>query len=147
MTQDHSDKVGRRVVVTKADGDTLEGTLQAASDVGALVKPKGRSRDVLLETHEIASISLPVRGPKRLRQKHLKPVDSEKVRDHLIDRHGYGLEDIQNMSEAGAAEFHDSIDHTELGHDHQRGLSKVENGPDTEHSAESAESADEADDE
>jgi len=138
--ENYEELVGKLVVIEKTNGEVLNGTLEAANPgVGAVLKPKGKARTILLEWDEIQEISRKARGPKKLRQKHLKPIEITAVRDHLIDRHGYELEAIQALSDQEAAEFHDGLDHSTLGHDHARGQGNA--------GAESAASPDEVDDE
>lgn len=119
---------GKRVVVTKnlkepnEKGELaveIEGTVEAANALGLMVKPKGR---VNLELIELADIEAVAFAPEKLtpiKQKVLKLVTHGEARKHLAERHGIDLEWINANSEAAALEYHNSLDHTNLGHRHE----------------------------
>lgn len=116
---DFSALVNERVVVTTTDGETIEGLLEAASDLGVVVKPKHSAKSTLLEADEVSSIEKAEASAKKLKPRSLPQVNEGKYRLHLIDRHGYTIEQIEAMSEEKAQEFHESINHEGLGHFHR----------------------------
>jgi hypothetical protein len=50
--------------------------------------------------------------------RELAGISKEGVRQHLLDRHGLVAEKVRSMTEEDALAYHDSIDHTRLGHVH-----------------------------
>ena len=113
---------GKNVILTvKAEDGTakeIPGKVEGASVVGLAFKEKGKRDVALVEPKDIEDLVEVPAESKKVTQKKLKPVDVEKVRQHLADRHGYNRKDLNAMSDADAAEFHDKLDHTDLGHKH-----------------------------
>jgi len=117
--------VGENVVlsITPADGGEatdIEGKLEVASDAGVGFKPK-RKRDIeLLELSQIVGVKAAPAASGALKQKKLSPVTVATVRGHLIDRHGAPLSQVNGMSNEDALELHGKIDHSDLGHNHDK---------------------------
>lgn len=101
------------------EGTTVEGTVLAASDIGIVFKPKGASKGSIVPAAKLGDIEEVVAGPKKLRGRTIPQVHDGKYREHLIERHGYKITEIQAMSEDEAKAFHQSIDHSDLGHKHR----------------------------
>lgn len=116
---------GKNVILTVIgdDGNAKEipGKVEGASEVGLAFKEKGKRDVALVEPSQIEDISEAPTEAKKVTQKKLKPVEADKVRQHLADRHGYKRSDLNGMDDATAAKFHDELDHTDLGHKHVAG--------------------------
>jgi len=131
-----ADYVGKTVSVTLsgADAGEYEGKVEAASPAGMAFKPRGKST-MVINASDVEAVELPTPGEKKITVKSLKPVGLSDVRQHLVDRHGYKVADIQdNMTPEQAQKFHDELDHSELGHNHNR-LEKDEKEKDEESAA------------
>ncbi len=109
---------GKKVVVTTG-GEELEGTVETGSPLGIVLKPKNSSRSLLIEAKDIDTIVEANSGPKKLKPRSLPSVSKGKFREHLLERHGYPLADIQAMTEDAAETFHGTIEHGPLGHFHR----------------------------
>jgi hypothetical protein len=86
-------------------------TVSAANAMGVMVKPK-------VEKDDIVSIELADEEIKQIKSKSLKVITLGNARQHMADRHGYKVADINGMTEQAAFEFHSTLDHSELGHNH-----------------------------
>lgn len=119
---------GKNVILTVIGDDgnakELPGKVEGASEVGLAFKEKGKRDVILVEPHQIEDIAEAPTEAKKVTQKKLKPVEEKSVRQHLADRHGYKRSDLNGMSDAEAAKFHDELDHTDLGHKHVAGEDK-----------------------
>lgn len=114
---------GKQVLVHVIEDDgsvsEKEGKFEEASEVGVAFKEKGK-RDVdLLLPEEIEEVTAAPTKPKKLVQKKLKPATESTARQHLADRHGYDLTDLNEMSDEQAFSDHEEIDHENLGHKHE----------------------------
>lgn len=112
---------GKKVVlhVVKDDGMVeLNGKVEGASEIGVAFKETGKREVLLYEPHQIEEIQLAPSAPKKLRQKKLKPIEDDRVRQHLVDRHGVSLEWANSASDEDAKAYHDTLDHSDLGHVH-----------------------------
>jgi hypothetical protein len=93
-----------------------EGKVEAASTMGVAFKPKGKGSIIVLpsdvESIEAAAVI------KKITRKSMLPASLENVRQHLVDRHGYKVSDIEQYTPEQALEFHNTLEHGELGHDH-----------------------------
>lgn len=118
---DYSQYKRKKATVHFTDGTSVEGTIEAGSQIGLVLKPKGSRERRLVEGREIKALELASAPIPRLRRKTLPIIVPAKVREHLIDRHGYRIDEISALSEAEAVVFHDSIDHlgADLGHTHR----------------------------
>ena len=112
------------------DGDEkvlteLEGTLMAvAPNIGIMVRPKGKQQGELIKLEDLAEenpIEVAAASIRDLKPQSLKPVSVDDARKHLVERHGYKISEINPMSPTDAYSFHESLDHTDLGHNHNRG--------------------------
>jgi hypothetical protein len=119
---DLTEYTGKKVVVTvKAEDDgseELEGKVEAASAIGLLLKPKGRTDLRLLEADDILDVETGTEPVRKLTVKYIKEVDEGQYRRHLVDRHGMTLSYINTLTEDQAKEIHESTDHSDLGHQH-----------------------------
>lgn len=97
----------------------LEGKVEAASEQGMAFKEKGKRDVILILPAEIEEIEEAPETPKRIAQKTLKLVKVTNVRQHLVDRHGMLRSDANSMTDEAAMEYHDEIDHSDLGHKHE----------------------------
>ena len=129
MAKDYSQYNGKKVVVIRnlaeanEKGETaveVEGTIQAANARGGLLKPKGKSSYELIEMKEIEDVRLVETSVKPIKRKKLKPVEIGGARNHLAERHGYSLSEVNEMTEEDALTEHESIDHeaSDIGHVH-----------------------------
>lgn len=117
--------------IAGADGSTskVEGVVEAASAIGVAYKRKGRGQLEMLEADQIVGHEVLPDKPKVIKSKKLKPPTLEGVRQHLADRHGINIDwlNADEVTAEKAAEYHDSINHTEegkvLGHHHGDGES------------------------
>jgi hypothetical protein len=128
---DYSQFVGRKVELVEKvekDGelaaDEHEGTVEAVNGGFVLFKQKGKATARLVAEADIEEMRFAIEKPKELKQKKLAPVKYGEARQHLVDRHGYKIADINKMTEQQAFEFHNGggeqpgLDHRELGHRH-----------------------------
>jgi hypothetical protein len=120
---------GKKVIITvnlKAPNDAgetaieVEGTAQAANELGILLKPKGRTNLDLIEAADIEDIKLAPEPDKKLAAKTLKDVELGNAKQHLLDRHGLTLADVNALTEESAFSYHSTLDHKalDLGHVH-----------------------------
>ena len=114
-----------------ADGQTsveVEGTCLAGNDLGILIKPKGRTKAELIEKDKIESIDFAPEKARVLKPISLKEVTYGDARKHLADRHGVTLSwvNAEGTTEASALEYHQSLDHSDLGHNHDPKPPKAE---------------------
>lgn len=113
---------GKRVVlhVIAEDGSVteVEGKIEAASEAGVAFKEKGKSGLELYIPEQIESIQPAPDRPKAVARKKMKPVARGAVRQHLLDRHGVQLSWAKAANEDDAFAYHESLDHTDLGHHH-----------------------------
>ena len=121
-TIDFTSFISKAVLLTAVIDDenvTLEGTITAASPVGVVFKEKGKRNQHLVEAANIETIE-PVKKTTSMRIRAFSPVVFGKNKDHLIDRHGYKVSDIEKLSEEDAERLHESLDHSDLGHRHRK---------------------------
>lgn len=138
MSQDYSQYDGKKVVVTVNDSEaeggqtTIEGTVSVGNDMGLLLKPKGKTGLDLIEAAKIVGVEAAPDTPKKLQVKALQPLKDSQARQHLVDRHGYSVADVESMSDEDALTFHsEDVDHAPLGHNHD-GKPKVEKDAEAE---------------
>ncbi|HEY6021160.1 MAG TPA: hypothetical protein VIY48_15025 [Candidatus Paceibacterota bacterium] len=117
---DFNDK--KVVIVHNEDGKTeateTEGTVQGANEQGVLLKPKGKTNFQLITKDKIVEIRLAPDTAKNIGQRKLKIITLGQARQHLADRHGYTLEQVNALTEEAAFTEHNKIDHAKLGHLH-----------------------------
>lgn len=124
LAQFQGNKVVVQVLLDEPNekGETLielEGKAEAANALGVLIKPKGRTQVELVERGKIESIELAPESEKKLTARSLLPVDFGKVRQHLLDRHGVTLEEVNGLTEESAQTYHNDLQHDGLGHKHE----------------------------
>lgn len=115
---------GKKIIVIKKSEDgsavEVEGTAQVANEQGILIKPKGKTTLELVVAGDIEDVRYVADKPKALTAKVLKLVEFGGARNHLLERHGYTLEQVNGMDEQAAFDAHNEIDHEgdNLGHVH-----------------------------
>jgi hypothetical protein len=120
---------GKKIVVTvnlaepNEKGEStieMEGTAQSANDLGILLKPKGRTNLELIEAKDIEEIRFAPEPDRKLTAKTLKDVEYGQAKQHLLDRHGLRLADVNALTEQAAFDYHAGLDHValDLGHVH-----------------------------
>lgn len=114
--------VNKRVILHVIQEDQsikeIEGKIEAASEAGLAFKEKGKSSLDLYEPQQIEEISAAPERPKPVTQKKVKPIELGQARQHLVDRHGVALSWAKEADEQAAFEYHEQLDHTDLGHKH-----------------------------
>jgi hypothetical protein len=90
----------------------------AANGMGLLIKPKGRTSAELIEADSIEQVVIVPNKPKQIKSKSLKVVTLEDARSHLAERHGTSLAWINTATDQSALEYHKTLDHSDLGHNH-----------------------------
>lgn len=117
-------KIGENILLTvkREDGSTeqVEGKIEVASEAGVGFKPKGRRELDLLEVEDVLAIEEAPVTEAKLKQVKLKPIEAGRIKKHLIDRHGAPLSQVNALSPEQAAELHGKIDHSDLGHNHDK---------------------------
>lgn len=114
----------KKIVVVKKNEDgsasEIEGVAQAANELGILIKPKGKTNFDLVPIGDIEEIRYVEGTVKKLTRKTLKEVEFGQARNHLLERHGFTLAQVNDMDEKSAFEKHNAIDHegSDLGHVH-----------------------------
>jgi hypothetical protein len=98
---------------------TTEGKADVANPTGLLLKPKGKSGLVLLSLDKIVSISYAPEKAKKISVKKVKIIGYGGVRQHLADRHGYTVADLENVAEESALQLHNDLDHEAEGVAHK----------------------------
>jgi hypothetical protein len=116
---DYSGYTDKKVKLQLTDGTVLEGTIEAGSTVGVVLKEKGQRSTKLIEAKDIQSLGEVEAAPKKLKARTLPLVTEGKVREHLIERHGLKVSEIDALTEEQAKAFHDTVDHSDLGHKHR----------------------------
>lgn len=126
MSDEYAQYQGKKVILVrnekgKTEAEEIEGTVEATNPMGVLIKPKGKSQLTLIEIDEIEQISFVETKPKELVAKVLKPVEFGQARNHLLERHGITLAQVNDLTEVEAFEIHAKLDHADanLGHVHE----------------------------
>lgn len=122
---DYTQFVEKKVILVyleegKDEATELEGTLVAANDLGLMIKPKGRTAATIIDMSTVQDVRHAPVSDKAIVAKKLKSVEFGRAKQHLLDRHGLKLSDINRLSEQDAFDFHTGLDHKklELGHVH-----------------------------
>lgn len=119
---DYSGYKGKRVIVVvngeNGEAQEIEGTIDSVTAGAFILRPKGKTKVELIEDDDVLEIKDAPTPTKALKAKSLKPIELGQARAHLLDRHGYKLSDINALSEQEAFDFHATVDHSELGHNH-----------------------------
>lgn len=129
---DLSEYANRKVLV-RFDSDEAElekGTVTAATPLGIIFKPYGKSNADLVPAARIRHIELQP-DDSELKPRRVNPATLANVKRHLVDWHGYKLADVNAMTPEAALAFHEGtmegvekIDHSLLGHYHAEAPSK-----------------------
>lgn len=118
--------VGKEVIVHIIEGDDntateRTGKIEAATVAGIVFKEKGKSGLHLIPSPDkIYEIDFAPTKPKSVTQKVLVPVEFGQARQHLLDRHGIELQWAKDADEKAAFEWHETLDHSNLGHRHEK---------------------------
>jgi len=134
---------GQKVIVTvlpnaekeETENQTYEGKAEVANGTGMLLKAKGRSGLHLLALDQIVNVEFAPEKPKKIAVKTVKKVKFGNVRQHLADRHGYTVADLDEVTEENALDAHTNLDHAAEGLAHVHGDKKAKE-PDDEAEAE-----------
>lgn len=128
---------GKKVIVQHQDGEgnvvETEGTVQTGNELGLLIKPKGKASVEIIEAATIEGVELAPEKAKKVGVKWLKDVELGQARQHLLDRHGATVTEVNALNEQQAFEAHADIDHEaeDLGHRHGEKPKKSESEPET----------------
>lgn len=134
-TRDFTDFTGKKVIITRnlaepnEAGDTaveLEGKAESANSLGILFKAKGKTGLELIEASEIEDVRLAPETDKKLTAKTLKVTELGSAKQHLLDRHGLTLTDINGLDEGAAHTYHAELDHKSLDLGHVHGAKPAE---------------------
>lgn len=108
------------VHIVQEDGSTKEvtGTILAATEAGVPFKEKGKAGVELLTAEQIYEAVAAPEKPKPITQAKQKPVPEGGMRRHLATYHGVSLKWCREATEEQAVEFHNTIDHSDVGHKH-----------------------------
>jgi hypothetical protein len=115
---------GKKVVVQRTNSDNVleevEGTVQTGNALGLLIKPKGKASVEIIEASSIEGVELAPEKAKKLGPKYIKEVELGQARQHLLDRHGATLNEVNEMTEQEAYDEHFEINHEneDIGHRH-----------------------------
>lgn len=117
-------KLVRNLDKPNAKGETaeeLEGTVEAVAGDALMFRPKGKTSATIINASEIESIDYAETGVKKLSRRILKAVKHGQARAHLLERHGFTVTQVNEMTEKQALDIHDGIDHegNDLGHTHK----------------------------
>ncbi|ANA85846.1 hypothetical protein PBI_WOES_75 [Gordonia phage Woes] len=122
-----TDYAEKRVELKTTESDEyVVGTVASASPEAIAFKEKGRASLTLITKANIADIRIALETEPEMKARRLNLVNLDTVKRHLVDRHGYALADINQMSPENALAFHDEIDHAPLSHFHADPPSKRE---------------------
>jgi len=120
---------GKRVLIKLVDFDeAFEATVEAGSDMGYIIKPKGKGGVQLVKSDQVEKIELAPASETTLKPRRLNKVGLDTVKRHLVDRHGYKLSEINKLPTEDALTFHDSLEHDDLSHFHADPPEKKEKG-------------------
>lgn len=115
--------VGKPVIVHVIQDDNslkeTPGEIIMATVAGIPFKTKGGKGGVgLLTLDRIEEVTLAPVKDRPVIQKKIDLIEPGKMRQHLLDRHGVEFDWAKNANEAQAVEWHNSLDHSKLGHTH-----------------------------
>ncbi len=116
-----ADFVGKDVNLRLVGQDeALEGKVEQASPAGIAFKRRGRRDIEPFFPDGIESIEVVEKRPTKIKQKKQLPVADERVKAHLASAHGLTLTEVNALSQEDAVKMHNGIDHTDLGHNHDK---------------------------
>lgn len=114
-------------VLADNDGESKEYKVEEAAGDLVILREKGKSAPSLVKLVDIISFTPPApKPPAPLKARRQNPVDSDDVKRHLVDSHGYKVTDINSLTVEQAVELHEGIDHEALDLGHFHALSKRE---------------------
>lgn len=119
----YAEFVGRKVAVTVKDPDggepkTREGTVFSVAKHGILLIPKGKSAGDIIFGFDIVDL-IAKDSDISTKPKRLAIVPTDKVRQHLLDRHGYAIQQVEALTNEEAEVEHNQLHaDLELGHYH-----------------------------
>lgn len=123
---DYTSFIDKKAIVQYNDADGIvqetEGLVEMTNAIGLLLKPKGKSQAILVEADNIVDVIAAPVGKKKIKPKYISKVDLTTVRQHLGDRHGVRLADLNGMTNEQALSWHDSFDHDEMDLAHRHGV-------------------------
>jgi hypothetical protein len=110
-----------RVLFTAENNGTEEqfGQIKVATVAGVGWTQKGKPGAELKKPEDFYEVELAAAKPKAVTQKKLKPIAEGQMRQHLADKHGTSLQWCKSATEQQAVDFHKTIDHSDLGHNHE----------------------------
>jgi hypothetical protein len=126
MAENYAALVGKKAtLIYKEDGKTdateVEGTVDTVNDDALLFKPKGKTQLLLIAADNVIEVRALEESVKKVTRKTLKLVKPGQARNHLAERHGLKLADVNSLTEEQAFEYHENLDHEklDLGHVHK----------------------------
>ncbi len=132
----YAEFVDRRVILTKVDGSEHEGKISAVSPVVMMFTPKGTRSPELITISDVQDVQLRPEKPRKLSQKSMDPISTGRVRRHLLDYHGTPVSTVNEMGDVEAEIYHNEIDHSDLGHNHDGRPKKDSDDDDSDGEAE-----------
>jgi hypothetical protein len=123
-TKDYTSFIDKRVILTlEEDGEAVEveATVKAANGSGLLIKPKGKTNFEVIDPDAVLEIESAPTTARALKARTVKPLQHGQARAHLLDKHGWTLEQVNATSEDEAFAQHEQIDHETLGLGHVHG--------------------------
>lgn len=87
----------------------IDGQLKAVHERGIMIRPKGRIQPEMATMDDLEEIQLYDEKPKPIQQKRMAHVMFGSIRQHLADRHGWALEELNgaDFTEARAYDVHE----------------------------------------
>jgi hypothetical protein len=120
-TTNLADWAGKDVSILLNGADEyIDGHVEKASEVGLAFKRKGRRDIDPIFPDDIQEIKALEKPATKLKQKKQLPVSIDRVKSHLVTAHGYRLSVVNAMSPEDAENEHNGIDHSDLGHNHNK---------------------------
>lgn len=133
-TIDFTEFTGKRVILSIPDDEgTLteqEVTIQSVNPTVLLVKPKGQIQFEMIDVDKVQDIQLAPTATKKVKAKRINPISLGTARQHLLDRHGAKVAEMNELTEDQAFAAHEAIDHKadDLGHYHEIKAEKSDDG-------------------
>jgi hypothetical protein len=130
--------VDKKVIITynlsepDEDGNTateVEATMMAvAPGIGIMVRPRGKQQGLLIEENDIENIVQVAAVARPIKQKLLREMNLDDVRQHLADRHGVAVTWLNAAAPQQAFDYHADIDHSDLAHTHGSAAQRLADG-------------------
>lgn len=118
---------GKKVnVKLTTEDEVFEAVAEEATDFAVILRRKGKSALEMHPADEVENIELRPDVIKELKGRRLDFIVLDNIKRHLVDRHGYGLASVNAMTVEEAYEFHEGLDHSDLGHFHAEAPVKSE---------------------